>query len=294
MSTTTVILIAIAAVGLLLAVIYGVIAAAQLIQVKRLPPLPTPGKTAPSGASQDVPSRRFKGEAFEGSWQGSQGYERPAIPAAGENLADRLFVSTFTPLRPSRFGDSSYWNRYLPGVLIIYLGLFIGVPLVVAVIAQPTTCALSTFTPTQAERAVPGHGSYLSQPNACGHGSHRPGSGQSQRINYADDGTVFGVHPGGVVVVTYLYGKPLFSPGAPLCADPSGDADGVVSYVAAASGTGFIYIPQPNGTVVTRITVTSDLTGPQLLVVIIALGVVVVDVVLTVLLKRSARGRFSS
>ncbi|MGD0881131.1 MAG: hypothetical protein ABSB09_06150 [Acidimicrobiales bacterium] len=299
MSTTTTVLIAIGALGLLLGGFYGVMTAAQLVQARRIPPIDgSEGRRSPD-ASRDTPRRRFKGEAFESSWQGSEGYARPVDPQSDANQMDRLIVSTFTPLRPSRFGDSSYWKQYLPGALIMYVGLFVGVPLLVGILVQPATGSVATFTPTAAQRAIPGHGTYVTQPSACPTGSPpRPPGGQALSVDYSDDGTVFAVHPHGEVAVTYFYGRPLFSPGAPLCADPSGSSTGIARYSAASSGSGYIYIPQPTGTLVVQITVAqaqvvSSLTNLQLLFVVAVLAVLAVDVVLTILLKRSVRDRYS-
>jgi hypothetical protein len=67
----------------------------------------------------------------------------------------------------------------------------------------------------------------------------------------------------------------------------------VAGYVAAASGTGFVYIPQPNGTVVAEIEVTTPRTGLLLGMVAIAVVLLVIDVTLTILMKTSVRRRYS-
>jgi hypothetical protein len=294
MSTTTLLLVSVVTVGLVLAVFYGAVAVAQLIQIRRLPPLDRqdPGTQE---AAVETPTRRFKGEVFESAWQGSRGYDRPADQRASENLADRFFVTTFTPLRPSRFGQRSYWTRYLPAVSIFYVCLFIGAPILVGTFAQPTTGSLATFAPTPAQRAIPGHGSYVSRPTACDKGAvHNPSASPVVGITYADDGTVFGVPSGGRVVISYLYGQPVFASGTPLCPDSSKNTQGHEAYVAASTGAGFVYIPQPNGTVVAEIDVTSSHVGLLVVLIVVALAILTIDILLTIALKRSANRRFSN
>ena len=104
------------------------------------------------------------------------------------------------------------------------------------------------------------------------------------------------VHPGGVVAIRYLYGKPLFSPGVPLCAlPPSGTSNstGVVDYRAAGSGYGYIYLPQPNGTVVARIDVASNFWAILLLFLAVLVTALCLDVFLTGRLRQAWRARYS-
>jgi hypothetical protein len=88
LSTTTVVLIAVTAAGILLGGFYGVMAAARLVQARRLPPILDSGGSRSPAASHDTPIRRFRGEAFESSWQGSQGYDRP-IDSSAQSVSSR-------------------------------------------------------------------------------------------------------------------------------------------------------------------------------------------------------------
>ncbi len=288
-----------AGVGLLVAVIFGVRARWRLAEVRKTPPLGTPagtGEADRSDPANDVPTMRFKGEAFESSWQGSRGYARPEAPV--ENWTDRLIVPVVTPLRPSRFSEPSYWRRYLPGVFLTWSVLFVALPLLIVGIDHPTNGVVGTFSPSAAQRDVPARNNdYVSDPGACG--SSRSGASAGARpvpITDVDNGNVFWVQAGSLVAVTYYYGRPVFSPGVPLC-DPTGpavrDTSRVVEYQVSGSGTGYIYIPQPTGTVVAEIEVSNDAST----VVYVLLGLTAialgVDVVLMLRLRRETRARWT-
>jgi hypothetical protein len=276
-------------VGAVVAGLYAVLSAIRLLQIRRQRATPRPTDAAAQDSASDVPMYRFKGEVFEDVWQGSRGYERPDAPNIDENWTTRLIPAVFAPLRPSRFSDPSYWTRYLPGVAITWALVFLVLPLLVGALVQPSTGSSATFTPTAAQRVVPAHGVYVSQPRNCsGANAADASSDPAVGITDNDDGVVFSVRPGGRVTVTYLYGRPVFSPMSPLCPDTALDTVGHANYVAANSGSGFVYIPQPNGTVVAEIQVTAPHSVPLLLVVF-ALVLFVLDIVLTIGMKRSMR-----
>jgi hypothetical protein len=296
MSTTDSWLVSVLAVGLVLGLFYAATALVQLGSIRKAPRLGTLPDSVQVDATADRPTMRFRGEVFERSWQGSRGYDRPPDPRAGENLADRLFVTTFFPLRPSRFNDRSYWTRYLPGVLFLYIGLFLVAPLIVGAIAHSSIGRASSFMPTPTQRAVPRSGHYVGYPTDCD-GRHLTPSAATG-IDYTSGGKVIYVNPGGAVEITYLYGKPLFSPGSPLCPDLSQSGPGQAVYFAGASGSGFVYIPQPNGTVVAMISVVqSSVFGLQRLLIFvlfaISLTVLAVGIVLTLLIRSSMRESYT-
>ena len=241
--------------GAVVAGAYAVMTAIHLLRVARQPPRSRPGPSPVP--ADDVPMYRFKGEAFEATWQGIRGYQRPDPPNINENWTTRLIPAVFAPLRPSRFSDPSYWNRYLPGVAALWLVIFVGFPLLIGFVVQPAPGSVATFAPTLAQRTVPTHGVSVSEPAECSDKKVADASSiPSVAITYNDDGTVFYVRAGGPVSVTYPYGRPGFSPSSPLCADSARDSLGHAYYVAADSGSGFVYIPEPTGTIVAEIDVT--------------------------------------
>lgn len=111
-------------VGVFLAALYGALATERLLRVTKLMPLAA--DHGEGSASNEVPTMRFEGEAFEERWQGSRGYARPTDPAAGQNWTDRLVIPVLSPLRPSRFGDPSYWRSAQPGSPRVSRGLGTG------------------------------------------------------------------------------------------------------------------------------------------------------------------------
>ena len=295
MSTTDPLLVSVLAVGLVLGLFYDTTALDQLRRIRRVPPLTRPQDPAQVAAA-DTPAMRFRGETFERSWQGSRGYVRGSDQRAGENLADRLFVTTFYPLRPSRFNDTSYWRKSLPGVGSLYLGLFLVVPLIVAAIGHSSIGRAATFNPTPSQQTVPRGGQYVSHPTDCNIQYPQPSAVTG--IDDTSGGKVFYVDPGASVVVSYLYGKPLFSPGSPLCPEPAHGNPGLATYVAGASGSGFVYIPQPNGTVVAKISVVQRGTFALQSVLIFVLFVLtlmvsVVGIVLTILIRSHVQKDYS-
>ena len=290
MSTGGLFLVGFAVFGVALAIFFGFFTAVQLNRVRRMPVLRPDGA---NDATTEIPTWRFKGEEFERTWQGSRGYDGPPDPQAGENWTDRVIVPVVTPLRPSRFNDRSYWTTYLPTVGIMWVVLFIALPLLFGVFVRPTVGPISTFTPTQEQREVPANGPFVSAPSACqGQPPNSLSSDTRVRITYADDSTVFGVHPGGRVVVAYIYGKPLFSPDAPLCPVASEPSAGQMNFVASGSGTGFVYMPQPNGTVVVEVKVTATHTALFVGLAALAMLVLAIDIVLAIALRKSTNSRF--
>jgi hypothetical protein len=281
------------AVGILLAVVYGVSAIARLVQVRRLSVLRNRDVSSVREAGADSPAQRFKGEGFETSWQGSKGYAQDGDPTLSENWTDRLIIPVFSPLRPSRFNDRSYWAKYLPGVLLIWTALFVGLPLILFVLVRPTVGAVSSFTPTHAQRAVPGHGSFVDKPTDCPIGTAHDTRDPVVDITYADDSTVFAVPVGGEVVISYIYGRLAFSPTSPLCPDPPKDTAVRAYFVASAPGTGYVYLAQPNRTIVAKIEVNASDAAVLAAFVLLALTVALLDIALTVLVRRAVRDRFS-
>jgi hypothetical protein len=304
MTIASFVAVVLAGLGLFVAVLFGASALRQLAQVRRTPPLGGPARAGadPSDSSDpanDVPTMRFKGEAFERDWQGSRGYARPETAnEAIENWTDRLIIPVVTPLRPSRFSDPSYWTRYLPRVLGIWFLFFVVLPLVIVATEHSTNGTRGTFSPSAAQLSVPARSSdYVSDPGACdaSHGGNSA-SGQPVSITDADNGNVFSVRPGGLIAVTYYYGKPVLSPGVPLC-DPTGlvirDTSRSVEYQVTGSGTGYVYIPQPTGTIVAEIEVASDHSAVVYVLLGLTAVVLCVDIVLMVRLRRETRVRWT-
>jgi hypothetical protein len=287
-----------ASLALISAVLFGVQARRHLARVLKTPPLRTPHSASAADPADDVPTMRFKGQPFESRWQGSKGYDRPdeAWAQASRSWTDYLIVPVVTVLRPSRFSDPSYWTRYLPGVYALRMAIFIVLPLLFVTLDKPTNGTEGTFSPSAAQRAVPVHSAdYVSDPAACGTSTSGV-STQSQRVfvNYVDDGNVIWVQPGTRVVISYLYGKPLFSQSVPLCVPAApGDRVGVVEYQATSSGTGYIYIPQPNGTVVAEILVTPDYSALVYAILGVTGVVIIFDIVVFLRLRRATLARWT-
>jgi len=171
--------------------------------------------------------------------------------------------------------------------------LFIGLPVLIGTLVQPASGSVATFTPTQVQRTVPAHGGYVSQRRDCyGANTTDASSIPVVAITYSDDGRVFDVDPGGRVTVIYPYGRPLFSPNSPLCPDTKRVSVGHAYYVAASSGSGFVYIPEPTGTIVDEIDITPSQSIPVLFVVL-ALAIFALDITLTISMKRSMPERTS-
>jgi hypothetical protein len=288
-------------VGLIFAVVFAWQASRQLARVRKTPPLAAPAHALAADPSDDVPTMRFKGEQFEQRFGGSRGYDRPAgawdPPDQGRNWTDPLIVTIVTPLRLSRFSDPKYWTRYLPGVFALQLLLFVLAPLLVIVAAAPTNGPAGTFSPTAAQRQVPAPGAaFVTDPAGCGGSSAGATGGRPVHIAYSDDGNVFAVQPGATVIISYLYGKPVFSPDVPLCtpsAATTTDRTGVAEYRVTGSGSGYVYIPQPNGTVVAKIQVPADLSTLVYVVVAITVIVLCFNIAVLVRLRRATRARYT-
>ena len=118
-------------------------------------------------------------------------------------------------------------------------------------------------------------------------------AGQPVWVSDTDDGTVFVVPHDSIVGITYLYGRPVFSPAVPLCGLSGSGRSGVVEYRSAGSGTGYIYLPQPSGTVVARIEIERDYSAIVFLVLVLAAIVICFDVVVTFRLRRGMTARYS-
>ena len=301
MALGTLLAVVLALLGLITAVVFGVQGRRLLAEVRKTPQLATPRDATAADPADDVPTMRFKGEEFERRFQGSRGYERPddLWAQASRNWTDYLVVPVITRLRPSRFSDRSYWTRYLPTIYGIRLLAFVLLPLLITLVDQPSSGAVGTFSPTRAQRSVPASGAaYLADPPACA-GSGAAGGAQDEPVwvSYPDDGTVFSVRPGGLVGIRYLYGKPVFSPGVPLCA-PTGrgvrDTSGVVEYQVEGSGSGYIYIPQPTGTIVTQIEVARDYAPIVFVILGLTAAVLCFDAVVLVRVRRATRARFTA
>lgn len=282
--------------GLAIAIFYGGLVILEMIKAFRVPVLPEPTTLGERDVVQDQPTRRFRGQDFERSWHGSQGYEQRPSRTADDNWVDRIVVSLIVPLRPTRFKDPSYWTRYLPSVAVVWLILFVVVPAAAELITQPTTGAIASFTPTSTQRsvAVPGaairvpRGTAVRIPSDCSRESVDLAA-TPLAISDTDDGTLFGVRPGIRVLVTAMYGHPLFSPGAPLC--PDGRRN---EYIAAGSGTGFIFFPEPTETMVAAIGVTISRANFVWSFVFVGIAVMVIDLLLVVLLRRVVHQRWTS
>jgi hypothetical protein len=174
--------------------------------------------------------------------------------------------------------------------------LFIVPALLIVSMEQPGNGPEGTFSPSVAQRAVPVHSAdYVTDPAVCGTStSGASPQGQPVFVNYVEDGNVISVRPGTRVVISYLYGKPLFSHGVPLCVPAApGDRVGVVEYQATSSGTGYIYIPQPNGTVVAEISVAPDYSALVYAILAITGVVIIFDVIVFLRLRRATQARWT-
>ncbi len=67
----------------------------------------------------------------------------------------------------------------------------------------------------------------------------------------------------------------------------------MVEYRSTASGAGYIYIPQPNGTVVARIEIAPDYSSAVFLVLALSAIVICFDVAVTFRLRRATTARYS-
>ena len=292
--------IALPVLGLFLAITFGFQATRLLAQARKTPPLVTPKNALAADPADDLPTMRFKGEPFETRWQGSRGYERPddLWATASRDWGGYVWVAIITRLRPSRFSDPSYWRRYLPGTFALSALFFVLIPLLIITLGQPLSGFDGTFSPSRAQRDVPVHNrAYVNDPPACG--TSTTGAAAAGRIiwvSYANDANVFSVRPGDLVAVNYLYGRPVFSPGVPLCVPTTptiADRSGVVEYQVTDSGTGYIYIPQPNGTVVAQIDVRPDYSAAVYVLLGITAAVMCFDIVVLIRLRRATHARWT-
>ena len=142
------------------------------------------------------------------------------------------------------------------------------------------------------QRNVPAHGGYVSQPRDCSVANTRDSSSiPVVTITYSDDGVVFDVHPGGRVTVIYPYGRPLFSE-QPAVPGLEAGLRGAHVLRRCKVGIRFGYIPEPTGTIVDEIEVTPSQSIPVLFVAL-ALAIFVLDITLTISMKRSMPERTS-
>lgn len=179
---------------------------------------------------------------------------------------------------------------------ITTLVLILAGALLAAAYFQPTSGVSGGFTPSQQQRDVPDRNTdYVTSPGACDPTIHaRPSARTTISVSWSNDGDILWVPARSVVAITYLYGKPLFSRGTPLCrAAPASGKANVVDYRAADSGSGYVYLPQPNGTVVVRIDITPDYSSPFTLLVVCLLIVMSLDVVLARRLRRAKSACYS-
>jgi len=294
-------------VAIALAGLYGVFAVTSLLGATRRSEVRRSTQPEVTGAEREAASDRprfvSRGEAFEVSWQGSRGYDRPQ-PRVNENLADRLFVSVFFMLRPSRFADRTYWRTYMPIVIGLSAVIFVGLPLV-AFLIFPTSSE-TAFAPIQ-HRAVAAGTVHqrIACPGASGGSSVGPADpalGPVTTVSADDPGATYLVATGGRVVIRYYYGyPPAFSPGTPLCpsgvpgfAGTTGGLESVheMDFVASGIGSGFVYFPEPGGSAyVARIEMVRP-RGEAEIELATLLGVVVIaDVLIGRRLRSIAGGR---
>jgi len=294
--------IVLALLGLIFAVVIASQATQHLARIRKTPPLAAPAHALAADPAQDDPTMRFKGEAFEGVFGGSRGYDRPPeewtpIGRGQRNWTDGLIVAIVTPLRPSRFADADYWSKYLPGVLAMRALFFVLLPLLIIVLGSPSEGPTGTFSPTAAQRQVRVQGAgFVAEPPVC-RGSSAGSAGRAPvYINNENDGTVYLVRPGTTVIISYLYGKPVFSPDVPLCipfAAATTDRTGVAEYRVSGSGSGYVYIPQPSGTIVAQIEIQPDVSTLVYVIVGVTVAVLCFDVAVLLRLRRATRERYT-
>ena len=235
---------------------------------------------------------RFEGEALRGTVAGKSRL-RPTRRSGGGTELDGsagrpgvLAVSALQVRRP-------FLLEEVPAgcVLCVWVFFFVVLPLLIALVGH-----LGSFSPAAEQRAVPSHSAaYVSTPTGCDGSAPAPSpSTKAVPIDFTEDSHVVDVPAGGLVAIRYLYGRPLFSPGAPLCPIPSLAKSGVVYYRAGGSGSGDVYLPQPNGTQVVEIEV-SWWHNPVLLgSLVVSALVIVYDVVVSVWLRRAVRSRYTA
>ena len=90
--------------------------------------------------------------------------------------------------------------------------------------------------------------------------------------------------------MTYPYGAPVFSPSSMLSRTQLGIPLGTPTTFAADSGSGFVYTPEPTGTVVAEIDV-ADSEIVSVPFVLLGLTIFALDIILTILMKRTMRAR---
>jgi hypothetical protein len=144
------------------------------------------------------------------------------------------------------------------------------------------------------QRQVPSHRSSFAQPVNCPTTTESnptgPSSSAAVKVAYSDDGEIVNVHPNGEVSVRYN-GNPVTSPGAPPCLDEAQSSPGRAVFTAGPSGTGYLYLPQPNGARVVKIQVVARDVLVNLSLLVVALVAVVVDIVLTRKMRRVVMSR---
>ena len=121
----------------------------------------------------------------------------------------------------------------------MWLVIFIGIPVVGAVIGGTSVGAISSFVPSGSQQLVPSDGTSFSRPVTCtttARSDPKPALASAVRIAYSDDGEIFNVRPGGEVTVRYIYGDPVISPGTPLCLDQAKSTPGLAVFVVGSSG----------------------------------------------------------
>lgn len=282
-------------VAIVLAAVYGLFTVIALVgamgraKVTRQPASPAGGPAA------DRPRYVSRGEPFEARWEGSLGYDRP-VERNPANLADRLFVTTLFPLRPSQFGDRTYWRAYLPIVAGLWAAFFVGLP-VLAIVLFPGA-STNGFAPIQHGPAL---ASAVGQPSECPTGTRqtpleRP-SGPATTVSADVSGAAHTVSSGSRVAFSYYLGyPPKFSQGMPLCPSTgsSGSSDpgkNTLAFVATGTGSGFVYFPEPGGgAYVDRIEIETPPGRTDLALAGILAALLLVDLLIRVRLQHATAG----
>jgi hypothetical protein len=177
--------------------------------------------------------------------------------------------------------------------------LFFVIPIMAVGLTTPSpvaTGAVGEFTPSPQQRAILTHNTnFETALPTCDASQVAASSSTSIAVTYQNDGSVLSVPSSGFLLISYYYGQPVFSPGIPLCAFPD-ERTGSVDAAPTGSGSGYVYIPQPTGTVVTKIDVapgSSPLPVGLVLVLVIAGATLAYDFVVTLKLRRAIAPRYT-
>jgi hypothetical protein len=172
----------------------------------------------------------------------------------------------------------------------MWLVIFIGIPVVGAVIGGTSVGAISSFVPSGSQQLVPSDGTSFSGPVTCtttARSDPKPALASAVRIAYSDDGEIFNVRPGGEVTVRYIYGGSGHFARHAALPGPGEEHPRTRRLHGRFLGGGSVYVPQPNGAQVAKLEVVSLNVAVDFLLAAVALVAIFVAIVLTRRLRRA-------